>query len=99
MINDRNIDSEKALCRTMFIVSLRDVISTSKSSYSKKCRKKAIKWLNSTYEDPFSFENLITYLFGEEIDAEVLRKRLKKMLMNKNHKGSKNLINIFKEYT
>ena len=57
-----------------------------------------MKWLNTSYEDSFSFGNVVCYLFGEDVDCELIRDKLKQILLNRDLKGSKNLLKIFKEY-
>ena len=88
-----HLENEMTLCRHIFTVSIRDMVSNSNNSYSVRCKKEARQWFDSGEESSFSFNNVVNYLFGE-IDEEMLRDKLKKMLKNKKIKGNRNIIKI-----
>lgn len=90
-------EGEIALCRTMFVVSLRDMLSSGSNYYTKKCKEEAHVWLDSIDETHFSFSNLIDFLYDDEVDAERLRAKLKSMLSDRKVTGTRNLVKILSE--
>jgi predicted nucleic-acid-binding protein len=94
----KKTEGELAICRSIFIVSLRDMLSSATNYYTKRCKKDATEWLETHEENYFSFNNVVSYLFDNEIDEEKLRAKLKIMLKNRKIKGTRNLIKILTEF-
>lgn len=92
----KDTESEISLCMNMLVVSLRDMLSSGTNYYTKKCKKDAKNWLETNDETYFAFSIVVGYLFPD-VDEEMLRKRLRKMLKNRKIKGTRNLIKILTE--
>ena len=90
----RTVESEVAMCRSIFIVSLRDMLSSCSNPYTKKCKRDAKIWLDTPSDNIFSFNNVVTFLFGEDTNEDLLRTNLKGMLRNRRIKGTRNLNKI-----
>ena len=93
---NKDVEGERTLYMNLFVVSLRDLISRASNKYTKECKDRAYTWLDSTDETYFSFNTVVEHLFGD-IDEEMLRVKLKKMLKDKKVKGTRNLIKILTE--
>ena len=92
-------EGERAICRSILVISLRDIISTCKNPYSKRCKREAENWLDLKGAGHFSFHHVISYLFGDEVDEEELRLKLLYLLLNKRITGTRNLIKILTDIT
>lgn len=93
---NKDTESEIALCMNMLVVSLRDMLSSGSNYYTKKCKKDAKNWLKTDDETYFAFTIVVGYLFPD-VDEEVLRRRLRRMLKNRKIKGTRNLVKILTE--
>lgn len=96
MRTKKDTECEMALCMNMLVVSLRDMLSSGSNYYTKKCKKDAKTWLSTHDETYFSFSIVCNYLFPD-VDEELLRRKLKRMLKNKRIKGTRNLVKILTE--
>ena len=94
MRSKKDTEGEVALCRSIFVVSLRDMLSKGANPYTNRCKEEAEGWIDTDYENNFSFSNVITYTFGEEVDSDRVRGIVKRMLKNKNVSGTRNLYKL-----
>lgn len=93
----KEAESEASLCFNIFVITLRDILSNCRNQYSSKCRVDALKWLDTQDQFPFSFENIMTYLFGEDINEDNLRILIKNLLKDKRINGTRNLVKILSD--
>ena len=95
--NDRNIDGERDFCKQILIVAIKDAVSFNGGKYSVKYRNKAIRWFNSKEAEygNFTFNRVIEFLFGDNVDVEGVRIRINKLIKTKKITGVKNINNMF----
>jgi hypothetical protein len=95
--NQRNRDGERDLCRQILIVAIKDAISEDCGKFiADRHRNTATKWFSSNDDRLlFSFDKVVEYIFGDEIDADILREKILEIIERGTVSGIKNIEKIF----
>ena len=72
-------DPEKRMVRSILSTAVREATSASTTPKAAQARKEAIRWIRRGSTGPFSFGNVVEYVF-EDVDPDRLRGRLDDMI-------------------
>jgi len=76
-------EGERDMCRYLLAVAIKDAVTNSNKQYDMKCKRDAVRWLKSDNEMGFSFINVVSFLFGDQLDYSCLRKRILELIEEK----------------
>lgn len=72
-VTRKDVDPERAMLRSMLVVSMRDAASLAQTPRGRRVRENARDWIEGRSNGCFCFDNVVTYLYGVEADSGPLR--------------------------